>query len=67
MPPTVPPRLSPVAPPVAGSGGSPGKVTAPKIAPPAAKAGNKPGAWKTILLVDPDVENRQRVIALLRE
>jgi CheY-like chemotaxis protein len=66
MPPSVPPRvtlpgigpLAPVAPP---------KVAAPKIAPPPAKAGTKLGAWKTILVVDPDVENRQRVIALLRD
>jgi CheY-like chemotaxis protein len=53
MPPTVPPRVSPVGP--------------PKLAPPPVKAGAKLGAWKTILLVDPDVENRQRVIKILRE
>jgi CheY-like chemotaxis protein len=64
MPPTVPPRLSPVGSPTAGG---PGKIAAPKIAPPPVKNGTKLGAWKTILLVDPDVENRQRVINLLRQ
>jgi CheY-like chemotaxis protein len=44
-----------------------GKIAAPKIAAPPAKAGAKLGAWKTILVVDPDVENRKRVIALLRD
>lgn len=58
------PPPGPVPPPVAVPSG--GKVAAPKIAaPPVAPA--KLGAWKTILVVDPDVENRQRVIALLRE
>jgi CheY-like chemotaxis protein len=52
-----------------GSGGPPtvGKIAAPKITAPPAKAGAKLGAWKTILVVDPDVENRKRVIALLRD
>jgi twitching motility two-component system response regulator PilH len=44
-----------------------GKIAAPKIAPPPAKVGAKTGAWKTILVVDPDVENRKRVISLLRD
>lgn len=60
MPPTVPPRV-----PAVGSG--PGKIAAPKIAAPPVKAGAKVGAWKTVLVVDPDVENRKRVIALLRD
>jgi CheY-like chemotaxis protein len=56
------------------SGGVPpavGKIAAPKIAAPPAKLGGtmaaKLGAWKTILVVDPDVENRKRVITLLRD
>lgn len=50
-PTTVPPRPAP-----------------PKVAPPAtAKSGAKPGAWKTILVVDPDADNRKRVVELLRE
>jgi CheY-like chemotaxis protein len=79
MPPTVPPRVTPVGAPVVPPSVGSGKVAAPKIAPPPAgyghspplavpaKAGAKLGAWKTILVVDPDVENRQRVIALLRD
>ncbi len=66
MPPTVPPRVpsaGSVAPPIVGSS----KIAAPKIAAPPAAIGTKVGAWKTILVVDPDVENRKRVIALLRD
>jgi CheY-like chemotaxis protein len=66
VPPTVPPRV-----PSAGSGAPPivsgSKIAAPKIAAPPAAAAAKLGAWKTILVVDPDVENRKRVIALLRD
>lgn len=66
MPPTVPPRVpsaGSVAPPIVGSS----KIAAPKITAPPAATGAKLGAWKTILVVDPDVENRKRVIALLRD
>jgi twitching motility two-component system response regulator PilH len=27
----------------------------------------KAGAWKTVMVIDPDVDNRKRVVALLRE
>jgi CheY-like chemotaxis protein len=37
------------------------------VAPPKVAPGAKSGAWKTVLVLDPDVENRARVIALLRE
>lgn len=70
MPPTVPPRVaSPGSTGPGGAGGSPtvGKIAVPKLVAPPAKAGAKLGAWKTILVVDPDVENRKRVIALLRD
>lgn len=66
MPPTVPPRV-PVIGSGIGSGPNAGKIAAPKIAAPPVKAGAKVGAWKTVLVVDPDVENRKRVIALLRD
>lgn len=69
MPPTVPPRVPSSGPPVVSPTGSPtgSKIAAPKITAPPATAGAKLGAWKTILVVDPDVENRKRVIALLRD
>jgi CheY-like chemotaxis protein len=68
VPPTVPPRVSTLTSigPGGSSVGGPPKIAAPKIAAPPVKAGAKLGAWKTILVVDPDVENRKRVIALLR-
>jgi CheY-like chemotaxis protein len=64
VPPTVPPRVSTLT--SIGPAGPP-KIAAPKITAPPVKAGAKLGAWKTILVVDPDVENRKRVIALLRD
>lgn len=58
-PPQVPPRLAP--PPRSANT----KLTAPVVVPKAkAKAG---GAWKTVLVVDPDADNRKRVVELLRE
>jgi CheY-like chemotaxis protein len=65
VPPTVPPRVPSAGPGAPVVGGS--KIAAPKVAAPPVAAGPKLGAWKTILVVDPDVENRKRVIALLRE
>ncbi len=56
--------VPPAVPPAVGGPGA-GKVAVPPAVPPV--VGAKLGAWKTILVVDPDVENRQRVIALLRE
>lgn len=53
----------PVPPTVGGP--SSGGVAVPKISVPG--VGAKLGAWKTILVVDSDIENRQRVIGLLRE
>jgi CheY-like chemotaxis protein len=63
--PAIPPRVTAIGGPLAPV--APPKIAAPKLAPPPAKVGAKLGAWKTILVVDPDVENRQRVIALLRD
>jgi len=63
----------PPNPPVPGPKIAPPKVSPPKVSPPkvagatAVGAVVKPGAWKTVLVVDPDAEMRQRVIALLRE
>ena len=45
-------------------------ITPPRIAPPVVAPKKKPGgrgSWKTALVVDPDAENRKRVIRLLRE
>jgi twitching motility two-component system response regulator PilH len=46
----------------------PPTITPPRIAPPIV-TGPKPGrrGWKTALVIDPDAEQRQRVIRLLRE
>jgi twitching motility two-component system response regulator PilH len=47
----------------------PPTITPPRVAPPvvsARKAGGR-GSWKTALVVDPDAENRKRVIRLLRQ
>jgi twitching motility two-component system response regulator PilH len=47
----------------------PPSITPPRVAPPVVsrkKPGGR-GSWKTALVVDPDAENRKRVIRLLRE
>ena len=47
----------------------PPTITPPRVAPPIAsrrKPGGR-GSWKTALVVDPDADNRKRVIRLLRE
>lgn len=47
----------------------PPTITPPRVAPPVVsrrKPGGR-GSWKTALVVDPDVENRKRVIRLLRQ
>jgi twitching motility two-component system response regulator PilH len=48
----------------------PPTITPPRVAPAKvtpAKPGKRGGSWKTALVVDPDADNRQRVIRLLRE
>ena len=49
----------------------PSRSSPPKlgVAPPvlAGKSGAKAAAWRTVMVVDPDAENRKRVVALLRE
>jgi twitching motility two-component system response regulator PilH len=47
----------------------PPTITPPRVAPPVAskrKPGGR-GSWKTALVVDPDADNRKRVIRLLRQ
>ncbi len=41
-------------------------ITPPRVAPPTSPSPSK-GSWKTALIVDPDADNRKRVIRLLRE
>jgi len=54
VPPTItPPRVAPA------------KIAPGKIAP--GKPGKRGGSWRTALVVDPDADNRKRVIRLLRE
>lgn len=42
---------------------APSRPAPPKIVAPKAKA----AAWKTVMVVDPDADNRKRVVELLRE
>lgn len=44
----------------------PATITPPRVAPPVV-SGRARGSWKTALVVDPDVDNRKRVIRLLRQ